>query len=300
MRPTVLTVFYPAMRDHAAEYLQCVAGQTMSGIHLLIVDDDYPGDIRSEAAVYDLDPTIIHSSAHHQTNRLRGLQYCLKNDCDPVIISDADETMYPDRVERIINFFQQHPQVRVVYNNSVAEGGQRSFDLHYKEQLKLEDLMDFNVLGFGAMNIRQDHIPFILEHENLEVYAFDWWLALVYLLRHEELQFLPDVKNHYRSHDGNYVGPLLDIEIERIRLGLDTKESIYRELIDYCQQHELPEQATSFRAKLLEIRQIRNFLVEKSLETYADLVREHFKYTRKLYWWQDVVSINQLNTGSQT
>jgi len=299
LKVAILTVFYPDMLQYQDEYFECVARQTYPDSKLVIVNDEYPLDLKVEARKYDLGPSLIPSAGHPQLNRLAGLEYCYDEKFDIVILSDSDETMYPDRVQRVVDYFASNPEAPLVYNNSYARSADYEFNLYYKDQLRLTDILDFNMLGYGAMNLRRNHIPFILEHQNLNVYVFDWWLALIYLLHNREVDFLKDAKNQYRAHDKNHVGPLLRIEEDRLRLGIKTKQLIYGEMIEYCNQRDLNKEAELFRNRLREVRAIAHYVSENSIEFYAERVKDYFREADNMYWWQDVVTMNQLEIGNQ-
>jgi hypothetical protein len=301
LHPTILTVFYPGMENYANEYLENVASQTQKDFRLVIVDDNFSADISDCARSYDLSVEVISSSESPQQNRLRGLEYCYSKGYDCIILSDSDETMYLDRVEKIREFFQSNPGVDVVYNNSIAISAESQFSLNYKEKLQFEDILDFNVLGWGAMNIRHEHIPFILSKKNPAIEVFDWYLALIFLLHHKEVIFLPDVRNYYRAHSDNYVGPVFGIDGRQIMLSLKTKKIIYSEVAAYCHQNGFIDARSKILTRITEIQQISNFINNNSLGDYVKMVQEYFKDAQSVYWWQDVVKLNSLKKiGSET
>ena len=70
---------------------------------------------------------------------------------DLIICSDSDETMFADRVEGVKRYFFQRPDQYLLFNNAEASHEGAYFDLNYKSVLCLDDIVDFNVLGYGAM-----------------------------------------------------------------------------------------------------------------------------------------------------
>jgi hypothetical protein len=201
--------------------------------------------------------------------------------------------MFVDRIEKIVTFFSEHPEKQIVYNNSVARRGNKYFDLFYKERITLLDVLEFNVLGYGALNLRKDMIPFVLEHRNEQVLVFDWWLALVYLLRYGEVDFLKGVRNNYRAHPGNFVGPVLDIHRERVKLGIRVKKHHYSELVRYCRENGFEDKVSIFTNQLAKVAEVEKFIADTSLDYYIELVKNHFENREKMYWWQDVVSLDK-------
>ena len=143
--------------------------------------------------------------------------------------------------------------------------------------------------------MRGDLIPFILEHSNENVPILDWWIALVYLLHFKKVDFLRDVKSYYRMHPDNYVGPVFGITEKRLEQGLYVKKTTYSELIEYCRQNGFAEEERLFKQKSKEIDEIESFVSKHSLSVYYKLVETHFSDVPKMFWWQDVVSLNNCN-----
>ena len=223
MKVVVFTVFYPGMEDFIDEYFQCIVSQTFSKLSVVVVDDDCPVDILNKAQKFKIDLKILPGVNNPQLNRIKGLKYCYDKGYNIVICSDSDEIMKADRVERVVKYFSKNKDKDVVYNNSEISDKGGKFNLNYKSVISINDVIDFNVLGYGAMNLRRGHIPFIIKHKNLSVDVFDWLLALTYLLNNQSVDFLKDVKNIYKVRDNHHVGPILSIDIDRIKLGIETK-----------------------------------------------------------------------------
>ena len=237
MKIAVLTVMYAEMATFLEEYITCIKDQTFKDFELVVISDQFPMPIKPYMKEAGVNGEVFEYSQSPLKNRLHGLKMCRELGYDIIICSDSDETMCPDRIEKIVAFFSEHPGKEIVYNNSIGVSGDKHFDLFYKDRITLFDIVDFNVLGYGAMNIKTSLVPFICSHQNENVSVFDWWLALVYLLYCESVDFLRGVKNNYRMHPGNFIGPVFDVAEGCVRKGICVKKEIYSELIQYCRQH---------------------------------------------------------------
>jgi hypothetical protein len=293
MKIAVLTVIYAEMAGFMEEYIKCIQDQSCKDFDLVVISDRFPMSIEPFMKRAGVNAKVFEFSQSHLGNRLYGLKACRDLGYDIVVCSDSDETMFVDRIEKIVTFFSEHPEKKIVYNNSVARRGNKYFDLFYKERITLLDVLEFNVLGYGALNLRKDMIPFVLEHRNEHVLVFDWWLALVYLLRYGEVDFLKGVKNNYRAHPGNFVGPVLDIHRERVKLGIRVKKHHYSELARYCRENGFEDKVSIFTNQLAKVVEVEKFIVDTSLDYYIELVKNHFENREKMYWWQDVVSLDK-------
>jgi len=291
-----LTIIYPAMAGFLHEYLQCIQDQTFKDFDLIIINDQFPSEIETPLKKIGIPFYIFPFSNSPQKNRLFGMKTSYEMGYDIVICSDSDETMYPDRIEKNIAYFSRNREKKIVYNNSVGQEDGHYFDLYYKDIIELEDNIDFNVLGYGALNLRRELIPFVLQHANEKVMAFDWWLGLVYLLNSGSVEVLKDARNNYRSHPGNFIGPVFEIQKDNIKKGINVKKILYAEMINYCQKNDFKREVDLFRWKLNEVIEIEGFIKKYSIEYYTELVKQYFKDAKRIYWWQDVVPIRKVRT----
>ena len=284
-----LTTIYPGVEDYIEEYLQGVQKQTCADFDLVIVNDGFSLPIDRILDQMDIKAKVLDCSLSPQANRLYGLKMCKQMGYDLIVCGDADDVMSNDRVEKVIAYFSENKDSRIVYNNIVNN----AFDLIYKDNITLTDVLDFNVLGYSCLNIKSDLIEFVLDHKNEKVPTFDWWFGLAYLLNYKEVDFLKDVNDHYRSHPGNYIGPVLDIIESRLERGIYVKKVIYSEMIDYCRRNNFTEEEKIFLQKHSEIDQIENFISANSLSAYCELVKSYFSDAPKLFWWQDIVPLGK-------
>ena len=278
------------------EYFQCIQDQTFKDFDLIIVNDRFPFEVEPYLKNKNTPYHIFPFSKSPQKNRIFGMKTCYEMGYDIVVCSDSDETMYPDRIEKIISYFSKNKKKNIVYNNSVGHEGVRYFDLYYKDIIELEDDIDFNVLGYGALNLRRELIPFVLQHANEKVIPFDWWLGLVYLLHYGNVEVLREAKDNYRSHPGNYIGPVFEIQKDNIRKGINVKKILYAEMIIYCQKNDFKQKGELFKSKLDEVVEIEEFIKDYSFEYYSELVKQYFKGAKKIYWWQDVVPMKKMRS----
>ena len=295
MEVACLTVIYPGVEDFIEEYLQSIQRQTFKDFDLVVINDHFPLSIERILKSMNIKAEVFDCFQTPQGNRLHGLKMCQELGYDLVVCSDADDVMFDDRIERIIVYFLENEDKKIVYNNLVEHSGNSCFDLFYKERIMLTDILDFNVLGWSALNVKADLIPFILEHRNEIVPAFDWWIALVYLLHFKKVHFLKNIYSYYRMHTGNYIGPVFGIKEKGVEQGLYVKKMIYSEFVKYCQQNKFTEEGKIFVQKLEEVNEIESFINRHSLSAYSELVKSYLRNKPKMFWWQDVVSLNKFD-----
>ncbi len=285
-----LTTIYPGVEDYIEEYLQGIQNQTCADFDLVIVNDDFSLPVDQILGRMGIKAKVIDSLLSPQANRLYGLRMCRDMGYDTIICGDADDVMSSDRVEKVVEYFSENKESRIVYNDLVN----KAFNLVYKDKIKLEDILDFNVLGFSCLNIKSELVDFVLDHQNENIPAFDWWFGLVYLLNFKQVDFLKDVKSYYRMHPGNYVGPTLGINEDRLKRGIYVKKNTYSELCKYCKKNGFAKEENIFLQKNREVDEIENFIKAESFEAYYEMVKSHLANASKIFWWQDVITLNKL------
>lgn len=296
MKVACLTVVYPGMESFVGEYAQCIDAQTYRDFDLIVLNDGLSLDALEPLQALRRTINFINVNDTPLGNRLLGLRTCSEEGYDLIVCSDSDETMCEDRIEKVVAYFAEHPDADLVYNNSEASFRGKSFSLYHKDRLVFDDLLDFNVLGYGAMNLRTSLIPFILQHENDRVTVFDWWLALVFLLNHDGVDFLPEAKNRYRFHENNLVGPIFNIEKNSVEFAFTVKESIYAELSDYCSKHGFEKEQALIQTKMQDIKETMMYILEHGWEDYLQRARTIFEDTN-IFWWQNAVTIKQMESN---
>lgn len=296
MKVACLTAIYSGMAQYIEEYIMCVQHQTTSSFDLVLVNDNFPQAIEQYTEHLKVDVKELKCSKTPLENRLHGLEYCRNAKYDIVICSDSDDTMEKDRVEKVLAYFNRYPEKIFVYNNSVGYLGSSHFDLFYKKHIELTDILDFNILGYGALNFTAEFIPFILSNVNTDVLSYDWWFALVSLLHYKKVDFLKDVKNNYRLHSGNFIGPVFDINEKRVLFGIEVKKDLYTQMMKYCRENGFKNEEHLFFKKRNEIEGIEAFILKTSLTDYVTLLKDFFSKKEKLFWYEDVVSLTNLRS----
>lgn len=294
MKIACLTVFYNGMETFIDEYIECINNQTYKDFTLFIINDGFKGELNEIEKKLTTKVIIRNASFEPYLNRIFGLEQCKNHGFELVICSDSDETMYPDRIEQNVKYFGRNPNALIVYNNSVYDNGVEYFDLFYKKVICLNDIIDFNVLGYGALNIKVDLVPFVQSLRNTNVLVFDWWLGLRYLLENDHVEVLDNARNNYRLHSDNIIGPTIKINKKSIYFSIDVKTSIYNEMLAYCRSNNLHKKVNLFKKKLNEIEQVIRFIKKNSMSKYIQLVNTYFEREKKIFWFQNVISLNKL------
>lgn len=294
MKIAVLTIFTPATEKYLKEYTKCINRQSNQDFDLVIVDNSFPGDLAEFTKTMGIKVRIIESNQSVQENRLVGLNHCKKLGFDVIICSNADEVMQFDRIEKVKDYFKSNARKHMLFVNPVARKDSLTFDLNYKPMLTLADLLDFNVLAYGAMNLKTKMIPFIMKSKNERIQAFDWWLALQFLVQYPSVDFREDIQNNYIGDTSDRAVPVFEVTIETIEKSLRVKQNIYAEMGAYCAMAGLDNEADMFREKTSEIENINDYIEKNSMAKYFKHVKKYLEEKKKIYLWQEAVSLSEL------
>ncbi len=287
MKTACLTVFYPGMESFATDFLNSVAFQSKRNFDLVVVNDG--SQIKKETVEAQSGKSVLWYECNEspQKNRIFGLQKCEEQGYERVVCADADETMDARRIEEVETFMNRHSQAPVVFNNSVASAGGKQFDLFYKERITWRDLLDFNMLGYGAMNLQGKGISFFTGLENPRVKAFDWYAGFLMTVFWGAVPFLKTAFNHYRSHADNFVGPVFNVSEAGVRQALEIKGNLYHELYRQMKENGLDEIAAALDQKRVRYSVTMDYIQKHSFQNYFKLVQNEFKHAEKLFWWQE-------------
>ena len=291
MRVACLTVVYPGVEPFFQEFIHAVEAQSYQAADLVIINDGLP----DSSPILSGRERVFNVQGNPAENRLSGLRVCHDLAYDIVVCCDADETMAANRIETVLEYFQEHESAEMVFNNSRYEDGQGRFDLVFKPTITWSDLLDFNVLGYGAMSVRRPIIPKLIAEARTEVLAFDWWLAMSYLLSHASVDFLDQTANNYRKHADNFVGPLTAVRSQDIAHALKVKSNFYQHLADHCEKNQISACGRKISEKLDAVKRTHEFIERIGLGNYTRYVQVELDKLEKVYWWQPAIMVDALN-----
>ena len=113
IKTTCLTVIHPGIEDFIEEYLQCIHRQTFKNFDLVIINDHFPLSIENILKSMNIRAKVFNYHQTPQENRLQGLKICQELGYDIIVCSDADDIMFDNKIETIINFFLENEDKQV-------------------------------------------------------------------------------------------------------------------------------------------------------------------------------------------
>lgn len=215
MTPFV-TVWIPSFNhgDYLAPAIESVLGQTFGDLELVIVDDGSADDSLAIAGRYaDSDQgrvTLLTHPEHANRGVSASANLAISRARGRLLLGLAsDDVLYPDAIERLVEYLRQRPAVGCVYGyaHMIDAGGRRiagrrtaGIDLTGNGGT-LERLLQGNTIPSMTALFRRECLERAGPFDEEIVYS-DWEL-FIRVAAHCELGFLPRALAKYRHHGAN-------------------------------------------------------------------------------------------------
>lgn len=232
--------------EYIIEQLNSIIEQTITTNEIIICDD------------CSTDNTVIIIQEFIERNKTQNIKFFINNQnlgfvknfekCislsthEYIFLSDQDDFWFPDKIERTLNFFKNHPNLDMVFTNAlVVDEKLNSLGVSMSETLDFNKTerkstsfdwlfrkLSYTSLVVGATvciknNQKQNILPFIKN----EHYIHDAWLGLV-LSYQNKLGYLDEYLIKYRQHSKQSIGANLK---ETNSVDRDSSTSFLIELI---------------------------------------------------------------------
>lgn len=205
------------------EQLESIANQSQLPDELIICDDKSTDNTINiikkfqEKAPFKVKFVINSKQLGSTKNFEKAIGLCSG---DIIFLADQDDFWMIDKVEQIINYFDTHPEVALVFTNADITDGLLG-DLGYSlweainfslnEQAKLENsnqlevLLKKNVVTGATAAFRTKYNETILPIS--QNWIHDGWIAII-LAMEERIGFIDQSLIKYRQHSNNQIGAL--------------------------------------------------------------------------------------------
>ena len=295
----VLSVLHPLIKKTFNTFFSSLLKQTYKDFDLFIGDDGFIeeyGEKNFENIISDFKGNISFLKVSYTPikNRQIILEETLKKDYELLIFADSDEYMDERRIELVVKYFYKNSKDEIVFNNMRYE----NFSLFYKEKITFYDILDFNVLGFGAMNIRKSIGKFVLEIMKISPPIFDWFFALVYLGRNDNVFFLKNALNYRINHSFHSAKICNIFNPDSIKKAIHVKKNTYLNVINYFNIFDniidKKEKIKTLEGKLREIERIEKYIFQNGMKKYIEHLKKYFTNRKYFYWWEYILSLEKL------
>ena len=113
------------------------------------------------------------------------------------------------------------------------------FQSYKKKLVTIEDMYNYNLLGFGCMSLKTTLLNNIKFFKNKKIKIYDWWIFSIFLLKLKSVDVLKKSIVKYRNHENNLIGPNnLIFSKKKIIKGFENKIIHYDEMKNYCRKKQ--------------------------------------------------------------
>ena len=208
MKASVCIATYNGL-EWIEEQVSSILKQTNEVFEIVIVDD-HSSDGTFEYLESLNNPIIKVFRNHENLGVIQSFEKALdQSSGDIVFLCDQDDIWHENKIEKVLEIFQENPDLKIVVHDAVLIDGQnKSLGSNFYSTRKFSDSLIKNLLKNRfhgcCMAIEKKFlkncIPF---PENIPMH--DWWIGVLGCQKNK-VQFIEDPLIKYRKHGNNLTG----------------------------------------------------------------------------------------------
>ena len=239
------SVVYKSAEKYLKDFFTSLEQQGNELFSILLLNDDIgDADLKSIVSPYALHIECIEYRNRTPVQlRIELLRQAKLRQADLLILGDCDDYFSHNRVQNIINTYENHLDKAFFYNDLVNMNGERLMPELPKEVIRFEDIGEYNFLGLSntAVNIDKLSYEFIESLKEYHYYIFDWYFYSRILLLGLSGVKVQNCNTIYRLHEKNLAG-IAEMSYADIKREIMVKKQLYECLEKYNFYYALKRQ----------------------------------------------------------
>lgn len=239
------SVVYKSAEKYLKDFFTSLEQQGNELFSILLLNDDIgDADLKSIVSPYALHIECIEYRNRTPVQlRIELLRQAKLRQADLLILGDCDDYFSHNRVQNIINTYENHLDKAFFYNDLVNTNGERLMPELPKEVIRFEDIGEYNFLGLSntAVNIDKLSYEFIESLKEYHYYIFDWYFYSRILLLGLSGVKVQNCNTIYRLHENNLAG-IAEMSYADIKREIMVKKQLYECLEKYNFYYALKRQ----------------------------------------------------------
>jgi len=284
MKTLLVSFVYPKIKQYLKDFFISLDNQTIEEFETIIFDDNFNEDLKR----YGYDGKIIYNTDALNIFEVRKLiiNYSIHNNYDLLIFADADDVMAKDRVEIIIESYEDN--VSFFYNDLYLLSNRNTDFFKGKLPRRINDLeiiKEYNFLGMShtALNIKKEKDILKKIPITNKMLTFDWYIHS-YVLSKGGCGKKVNSKTYYRIYENNVAGFTNFLTDKKLRIGLMVKKYHY----DFMKQFD-----ETYKELLDKIMTLEEKLKNPQFkEKYIEYI--NFKYSDTVFWWENIKTLDKI------
>jgi glycosyltransferase involved in cell wall biosynthesis len=293
------------------EQLDSIINQSVKPTEIIICDDCSSDQTIEVLENYILKNQIKNIKLFQNKNNLgyvKNFEKCISL-CtgDYIFLSDQDDVWLPNKIERILFFFDTHPSIDMVFTNALlvdenlkslnkTMADTLNFDLELKSILRSNKLFkkllyDFLVTG-ATVCFKKNQIKNFLPIPINKFQIHDGWFGLIAAYQNK-LAYIDECLIKYRQHQSQSVGAKLKFETINSNT---TKNNRLKHFIDICQSSKYYDELMVYVKELDEMNNLLfNSIKEKNLVLNDTEVNyKHLKMRKNYFNYLQNINSNRI------
>lgn len=222
MKAAFGTVIYKQARGFLEDLMACVENQTDKDFDVLIVNDNYEQRELDELNLTcDLFVNLQPKHVSIAQTRIEMIRAAKHAGYDLLIVSDADDTFAPTRVEEYKKAYEMDKSYAFYYNDLVTDEGKTVLENMPEAVTSAKAISQSNFIGMSiaAINLQMIDDEFIDSLSEGDCPVFDWYFYTRMLMDIGPGKLVGNAATIYRIHENNQVGTTHDVDQEyRVKL----------------------------------------------------------------------------------
>ena len=239
------SVVYKSAEKYLKDFFTSLEQQGNELFSILLLNDDIgDADLKSIVSPYALHIECIEYRNRTPVQlRIELLRQAKLRQADLLILGDCDDYFSHNRVQNIINTYEEHLDKAFFYNDLVNMNGERLMPELPKEVIGFKDIGEYNFLGLSntAVNIDKLSYEFIESLKEYHYYIFDWYFYSRILLLGLSGVKVQNCNTIYRLHENNLAG-IAEMSYADIKREIMVKKQLYECLEKYNFYYALKRQ----------------------------------------------------------
>lgn len=239
------SVVYKSAEKYLKDFFTSLEQQGNELFSILLLNDDIgDADLKSIVSPYALHIECIEYRNRTPVQlRIELLRQAKLKQADLLILGDCDDYFSHNRVQNIINTYENHLDKAFFYNDLVNMNGERLMPELPKEVIRFEDIGEYNFLGLSntAVNIDKLSYELIESLKEYHYYIFDWYFYSRILLLGLSGVKVQNCNTIYRLHENNLAG-IAEMSYADIKREIMVKKQLYECLEKYNFYYALKRQ----------------------------------------------------------
>jgi len=283
MKTLLVSFVYPKIKQYLKDFFISLDDQTIEEFDTLIINDDFHEELKN----YGYDGNIMYNTDELNVFEVRKMiiDYSNQNNYDLLIFADADDVMANNRIEIIIESFEN--DISFFYNDLYLLSD-RSTDF-FKGKLPnsitdVEKIKEYNFLGMShtALNIKKEKEILNKMPITNKMITFDWYIHS-YLLLKGGCGKKVNTITYYRTYDNNTAGFTNYLTEKKLKMGLTVKKYHY----EFMNQFDESYKVLLDKIKKLE-EELKNPQFKEKYINYINL-----KYPDSVFWWENIKTLDK-------